>query len=555
MNERLTPGERLGQALVRKDEFGLDVLTEVGRQRVTKYVTNIDADVYALKNLSEEMAATAIARLSRSAEGVRVIIAREFLDANGEVNEDKIREVSNRIVNIFGDDSVKQVGGGIKVVVENASNLLTKYIEWGRLGGYIEQSTRYIFFDRRGPDGKFRYHMPETFDPGVRSEFGRYANGVFESYSEIVRGTTEYVRATRTKPDDLKDPEWKNVTRAQACDAARLLLPVATRAIVGITGSAHFYDNMAINLLGSNNTEARQAGERILNEARKVAPVLLAKTDDPQKGAAISAYKAETRDTMRLIAPSAEFEPKQLKSQAELIDYSPKHELQLLPHMLYRFSNMSLLELERELGNWSEDELLNAFKSYMGGRTNRRHRPDRAIEIAQYVWDVVCDYGIFRDLQRHRIVDGLEWQDLHPYFGYEIPQLLIDAGYEDQSHRIFESSLQNYELLQTRGYTDESQYSTLLGHKMRWKWGFNAREAFHLLELRTQPAGHPGYIKLCQQMFEKVREVHPNLAEAMIFINTTGETEELTRLGEARANQRRMALLGESAIDFDSSDN
>jgi thymidylate synthase ThyX len=311
---------------------------------------------------------------------------------------------------------------------------------------------------------------------------------------------------------------------------------------------------MIINLMSSDNSEARQAGEDILREGRKVIPVLLAKTDAPDRGGAIAAYKAQTRHDVKDLAPRIELEPQVLPSEAKLIDYSPEHELNLLPEMMYRYSNMSLAQLEQEIGGWSEDELINAFSVYMGDRTNRRHRPDRAIETAQYVWDIVCDYGIFRDLQRHRMVDALEWQELHPYFGYELPELIIQAGYTDLAHQVFENSLKQYELLHSRGYTDEAQYATLLGHKMRWKMAFNAREAFHLLELRTQPAGHSGYRKLCQEMYKAIEKVHPNLAKAMIFINTEGGTAEQTRLGEIRANQRRREMLGQTAIDYDTSD-
>lgn len=550
MNESLTDPEAQNKPLlVAKDQFGLDVLTEEGKQRVEKYVTDIEGDVYALKNMSEEMAATAMARLSRSAEGVRVILAREFID-----QEDKVDEVANRIVNEFGDDSVKQLGGGMKIVVENASNLLTKYVEWGRLAGYIEQSTRYIFFDRRGADGRYRYHTPESLSAELKNGFETYADYIFDSYSEIVRGTAEYVRSTNDKPEDLSDTAWKSVTRAQACDAARLLLPVATTATVGITASAHAYENLAINLLSSDNAESRKAGENILREARKLTPILLAKTDEPSRGGAISAYKAETRHNMQALAPRTELEPQNLESGAELLEYSPKHELELLPHLLYRYSNMSIQELEAEVSAWGDDELLRAFTAYMGERTNRRQRPDRALEVAQYVWDIVCDYGIFRDLQRHRIVDALEWQELHPYFGYAVPQLLKDSGYENKVHEVFRTSLKQYERMKEQGYPEESQYATLLGHKMNWKLAFNAREAFHLLELRTQPSGHPGYIKLCQEMYAKVSHVHPKLAEAMVFINTKGENEDLTRLGESRAIQRKRELLGAAAIDYDTSD-
>ena len=133
----------------------------------------------------------------------------------------------------------------------------------------------------------------------------------------------------------------------------------------------------------------------------------------------------------------------------------------------------------------------------MGERLNRRHRPGRALEKIHYSWDVVCDYGIFRDLQRHRMVDDLQWQQLTPRYGYETPDLVDEAGCTDIFEECFNISLGLYSYLQDKKHGLEAQYATLLGHKMRWKITFNAREAFHFIELRTAPQGHPGYRKFC----------------------------------------------------------
>jgi thymidylate synthase ThyX len=178
----------------------------------------------------------------------------------------------------------------------------------------------------------------------------------------------------------------------------------------------------------------------------------------------------------------------------------------------------------------------------MGERLNRRHRPGRALEKAHYSWDLVCDYGIFRDLQRHRMVDDLQWQALTPRYGYDIPQLVEDAGLSEQFERCFDLSLELYSQLQAAGYALEAQYATLLGHRMRWKVTYNAREAFHFHELRTSPQGHPGYRKLVQQMHEKLAEVHPLMAAEMKFVNQ-GEDEALTRLAAERYTQFKLEQL------------
>jgi hypothetical protein len=225
-----------------------------------------------------------------------------------------------------------------------------------------------------------------------------------------------------------------------------------------------------------------------------------------------------------------------------LAKYWPKNELDLVPHMLYASTGLSLEELEKEVETWPIEQKEQVFQAYIGERLNRRHKPGRALEHAHYTWDLVCDYGIFRDLQRHRVVDELEWQKLTPRYGYEVPKLIEDAGLTDKFEQCFDISARLYTTLQSEGLDEEAQYATLLGHRMRWKVTYNAREAIHLHELRTSPQGHPGYRKLVNEMHTKLLEVHPLLGEAMRFVNQ-GEDPELTRLAAERATAAKLAEL------------
>jgi hypothetical protein len=220
----------------------------------------------------------------------------------------------------------------------------------------------------------------------------------------------------------------------------------------------------------------------------------------------------------------------------------PRNEFDLIPDMLYEYTSHSHQEITEMSTEWSYDKKASVLKAYMGERLNRRHRPGRALEKAHYSWDLVCDYGIFRDLQRHRMVDDLSWQLLTPRYGYEVPKLVQEAGLTDAFEACFDMSIKLYSVLQAAGYTYESQYATLLGHRMRWKVTFNAREAFQLIELRTSPQGHPGYRKLAQELYEKICEIHPMLGEAMKFVNQ-GEDETLTRLAAERYTQYKLNQL------------
>lgn len=523
---------------VTKKKNGKYEITADGKAFLGEAVTNTDGDVYAFTDrLSSTTIAAAMARLSRRGDDMRITILDEFA---GKASKDE--KLLQRVITAYGDDSVQQLVGQ-HVVVENASQLLSKKLEWGRLASYLEQSTRYIYFDQKDKDGKYRYYVPENLSKKMKKKYVTIMDEIFDSYSDMVHELTDFVANKSTTPKKERDIAWKGAVRAQACDAVRPVLPVATRSTVGIYASGQALESLIMHLMSDRLPEARKTGQELLNEARKTIPTFLERADKPNRGGAMIAYRANTFTAMEKIAD--EYLPNNLGSlddDVTLADYWPRNEMELLPHMLYEHSAMSLGDIKRNLNGWTYDQKAEAFQAYMGERLNRRHRPGRALEIAHYTWDIICDYGIFRDLQRHRMVDSLEWQQLTPRYGFDMPELVEEAGLADKYEECFDKAAELYSSLQAEGYELEAQYATLLGHRMRWKITYNAREAMHFHELRTSPQGHPGYRKLVQQMHDKLSEVHPMLAGAMRFVNKD-EDEELTRLAAERYTQFKLENL------------
>ena len=526
------------EQLLLKDKNGNYQITIAGENFLNKSVTDTNADVYAFTSeLSPTMIAAAMARLSRRGDDMRITILDEF--AGKESKDEKLLQ---RVITAYGDDSVQQLVG-LHVVIENASNLLTKKLEWGRLASYLEQSTRYIYFDQKDKNGKYKYFVPKNLDQTTQEKYIQSIDTIFDKYSQMVRELTNYIRAKSTTPKEEQDVAWIGATRAQACDAIRAVLPVATKSTVGIYASGQALESLIMHLQGDELKEANETGDNILIQARKIIPTFLERADKPDRGGAIIAYKANTYKSMKKVA--ADTLPGQYgqhQEEARLSDIWPKNELDLVPDMLYEHSHLSLDEIRAEVSKWNYQQKSDVFNSYIGERLNRRHKPGRALEKAHYSWDLVCDYGIFRDLQRHRIVDDLEWQFLTPRYGYEVPELVEEAGLEELFQDCFDISLNLHSTLVANGYELEAQYATLLGHKMRWKITYNAREAFHLHELRTSPQGHPGYRKLVLQMHQILSEQHPMLASAMRFVNTS-EDEELTRLAAEKYTQFKLQQI------------
>lgn len=530
---------------IRKNDNGSYSITSAGRQWLESAVTNVNGGIYLTKNKLESITASAaMARLSRRGDDLRVTVLDEFAQGiDSDMNDRGDEALLRRVITAYGDDSVQQLVGQ-HIVVEGASNLLTKKLQWGRLAAYLEQSTRYIFYDQKDEHGAFKFFTPSNLPDELRTHYTNEMNTMFEDYSSIVQKVTQHVRATSTEPEDKRDGAWKAATRAQACDAVRTLLPVATKSTVGIFASGQALESLIMHLQSDELTEARQTGDEILTEARKVIPTFLERADRPDRGGAWIAYRAQTRKNIGELVKQHALQP--LKGESDnpvtLSSYWPKNELDLLPHALYEHSTLSLGELEQTVEKWDYTQKEGALRTYIGERLNRRHKPGRAFEMAHYSFDLICDYGIFRDLQRHRMVDGLEWQSLTPHYGYETPQLITEAGLEDAYDACFDRSLQLYQYLLEIGYENEAQYATLLGHKMRWKFMMNAREAYHFIELRTSPQGHPGYRLLAKQIYDAIAEVHPIISDGMIFVNKD-EDPELTRLAAERATQFKLQQL------------
>ncbi len=463
-------------------------------------VTSTENDVFALTHrLDSVRAAQVIAQLSQRSDDVRSAILAEVSgapDENTQSGPSTTHLLSKRLV------------------VQKASILLSKKLEWGRRASYVERSSRLIAYDTRDADGRYRYYTPPEFDNRLKEQYHAYMDQIFNLYSEMVQVLTAHLKAVSKPPTAVRDDEWEQALRQESREILRSVLPAAATTDIAVYASGNALESVISNLISDPLPEARGCGGALLTEARKLTPEFMpAKqlTED-------TIYRANTRKHIAELAKK--YLPDQYANQSETVHLSqvwPRNEFDLLPDMLYQQSNLSLQELADIIDKWRYDRKTEVFNAYIGNRNDHSQRPGRALEKARYSWDLLCDFDTFRDLQHHHTVDDLEWQDLTPRYGYEMPDVADDAELTDQFEACFELSLRLHSLIQEAGYEAEAQYAALLGHRLRWKVTYNAREAFHLHELRTSPHNRPAVRKLVRTMHEKVCAVHPLLGEAMKF--------------------------------------
>ena len=519
-----------------------------------RFFTNLDGPVYAITNLPEVVKGALFARYSRSPKSVRRLFLDEFYNApevgisaiadelgraDPTVSLHRAEELYERVFSQYGDDSVAQLGGA-HLAVEQASNLLTKILEWGRLGAYLEQSTRYIFYDQKLGD-RYRYTVPaEIAGSAHAAAYTELMDWLFDSYSKLVGRLVPYYEALYPKQEGDSNFIWRSTIRAKACDDLRGLLPASTQSNVGIFATGQSYEMLLMRMKAHPLAEAREFADLMLTELRKVIPAFMKRVDVPGRGEAWSAYLEDTAARMFELAGGLDAAAEN-RPEVTLVEWDPDAELKTAAAALYPYTDLpddQILALVRDMPTARRAELIEA---YVGERRNRRHKPGRGMERTAYRFDILCDYGIFRDLQRHRMLT-IDWQRLTPGHGFVTPESIADIEALEVWNEAMERTAALHNAVAADLGPDVAQFVVPFAYKIRFFFQLNTREAFHLLELRTGQGGHPDYRRICQQMHNLIRDEagHHQLADAMKYVDHNDY--DLARLeGERRAAAKRAA--------------
>lgn len=513
------------------------------------YVTDPDGPVYALLALPEAVKGALFARYSRSPASVRRLLLDEFLphpdDASParskeapETGEARAREFFQRVLADYGDDSVAQLGGA-HVAIEGVSNVLTKVIEWGRLASYLEQSTRYVPYTEM-VDGRWKYVRPAGISahPDLLARYEAVLDDAFATYARLFDAVLAHLVRQEGAADDAA---VQRTLRARALDAVRGLLPAATTANLGVYASGQAWEQMVIRLRSHPLAEARAVGDQVLAALRQVIPDFLTRTDRADRGERMGAYRMATDDRAAEMweAMGAPTDVRTADSSVRLLEHDPDGERRVLAHALWPSSGAPLHDVRARVDAMDDPAVRAALARWAHGRADRRERPGRALEATAYLFEVECDYGAYRDLQRHRILT-LEAQSLGGDLGFEPSPDVAAAGLHDEFDRVQHASAALWREVRER-VPDEAPYAVTMAHRVRFLMRMNAREAMHLIELRSQPQGHAAYRRVAQDMLVAIRDHagQPGIAGLMGFADMSGDGDRLAQ--EQRTEARRAA--------------
>jgi thymidylate synthase ThyX len=534
-------------------------------KRLLPFFTNLDRSTFGLK-LPQEVAGALFSRYSRSAKSLRRTFLDEFLGdpelglqdllgAQTNVSNDsaalkKARAFYERVLVGYGDDSVAQLGGA-HLACENISNVAAKLLEDARVGiAPLEKSTRYVRFDQKDAAGNYLfYREPKIMASRHAGAYVEVMNLLFETYSKQMEPMLDCVaRSLPIEQLEVRDPvigkalpyaeakkddrlrrwaetAYRATVRAHACDVLRSYLPAATLTNVGMFGVGQAFEYLISKFYSHDLAEAQELGAAMHAELNQLIPSFVKRA---QRNEYLSGTSAAAKALARASLGNP---PAPSKEPVGLTDYDVGAEEKIIAAVLYGHARHPLTQLRQIAAAMGPDQRRQILAEYFGKRRHRRDKLSRAFENVYYTFDILGNLGLYRDLHRHRILTQ-ERQDFTTVHGYDTPPEIDEAGFKSE----FDNCMKRAANLYERIYADlpsESQYVVPFAYKIRWYMKMNLREALHMCELRTMPQGHPDYRFICQEMWRKIQEVHPALAESGKFIDW-----QKYRLGRLQSEMR-----------------
>lgn len=525
-------------------------------QQLGSNVTNLNSNIFAWKisdGFTPEQAGALLSRYSRTSLTSRRLFLKEFYP-----NKDRGREFFDAWLVDYGDDSIQEMAGGLPASCEYVSNLAVKDIEDCRLGSYIEKSSRYVAFDKKLPSGEYMFYKdPDIMASRYADDYLALMRGLFDSYSQHMERMSKYISDTNRIEEinfkiggravkiteftsqlaeesglaesDLRK-SYENAIKANALDFLRDYLPMSTLTHVGISADARSYENMLNKMLSSPLAESRWIAERMARELNKLVPSLVKRIRDDHGISMQKFFSKRHADTYAEVAKISNGTVSK-EGSVSLSGYAgegsddPDERAQVIlaSVIIYRFSRGISMQQAKEMAQrMGAQERRKLIATYVGKRENRRHKPGRAFENLDYTFDLKGRIGIYRDIQRHRI-GTQERQNFGVELGYETRNAYMDVGISDDYESKMAQVADLYQKL-LKDHPYQAQYAVTYGFNIRWYYTLNARQLFHLCELRSSTQGHPDYRKLVQEMAMKVKAVHPTVIEHMNYLDMSEKT-------------------------------
>lgn len=526
--------------------------TDVQLKILEKYVSNTTGHIFVLRNLPEVIKGALFSRYSRSNLGLRSLLLKEFVANDEEAafaaivgkpanNEeaapteqaDAIKKAQNfydRILDGYGDDSIGELGGA-HVAIENVSMLAAKLLEDSRIGGSpLEKSTRYVYFDQKVNGEYLFYREPVLMTSAYRDLFINTSNMLFETYSKLIPPLTAMIDEKMPKDPNVSKFAYNSALRAKVLDCLRGLLPAGTLTNMGIYGNGRFFDQLIHKLHVSNLVEMKDIGKRFYDELAKVMPSFIRRANVSHHTHTQFAqfYEAMQAELHAVSERTTQVVERRGEPGVRLISYDADPVVKVASALLFAHTDKSLSDLWQHCKRLPEEELARILDAGCGAREHRRHKSPRALEQANFTFEIVADFGVYRDLHRHRMLTQ-ERQLLCCNYGFYIPPEIVGTELEAEYIAALNKAKEAYDTIASE-LPEEAQYIVPMAYNVRWYFHVNLRALQWMCELRSAAAGHPGYRLVAQMMAKQVSEAFPAFERFFKFVDYEGY--DLGRLGQ-----------------------
>jgi len=506
------------------------------RKKLLKHFSNIDNSVFVITTPKQVDRGALMSRYSRTDKTMRRIFLDEFLK-----NQNRGEEFYKRVLLEYGDDSVAELGGA-QIAIEGLSNIAVKKIEDRRIGlSYLEKSSRYVTWDKK-LNGKYKfYREPTLMKSRFADDYLESCNLDFNTYTKNIQPMLKLIRendpienykfkaydGTEKKISRLKNENdvksanmiYRAATKAKALDVLRGLLPASTLTNVGITGNGRAFEYLITILLGSKLTEEKQLGIKIKNELDKTIKSFVSRSND-RYGKALQKYFTDIKKISYKASRNTVNGKPILGNSVKLVEFEPELRSMnsVITALFFEQSpGISFEQILKNVKKMSKKSKIDIIKQLINARQNRRHRPPRAFEMTDYTFDLITNFGMFRDLHRHRTLT-LERQLLTTDHSFDTPEEIVELGIKKDFEDCMYFTKSIFQKMRNK-FPEQSQYIVNFAYNYPYYMRFNLREATHLIELRTVPQGHADYRKIVQKMYGLINKKHPTLSKIMKFVD------------------------------------
>jgi len=518
--------------------------TESQIKLLERYVTNTRSHIFVLRNLPEVIKGALFSRYSRSSLGLRSLLLKEFisnneesgfasivgLNSSEEIEQSKsqltaIKKAQNfydRILDGYGDDSIGELGGA-HLAVENVSMLAAKIIEDCRIGGSpLEKSTRYIYFDQKVNGEYLFYREPILMTSAYRDLYLDTCNMLFDTYSKMIPPVTAIIEEKMPFDSTMSKAAYTAALRAKVLDCLRGLLPAGTLTNMGVYGNGRFFEQLIHKLHCNNLVEMQDIGKRTQDELAKVMPSFIrrAEISHHTHHSYTDFYETMQNDLKLISTENTRFEERSIEPGCFLIETDSESVVKVAAALLFANSNKGLPELKSYCQKLSEEEIARILDAGCSSRETRRHKSPRALEHANFTFEILADFGVYRDLHRHRMLTQ-ERQLLCCDYDFFIPEEILGTNLENQYREAMQQAKDAFDRLASE-LPEEAQYIVPMAYNVRWYFQINLRALQWMCELRSSPAGHPNYRYIAQSMARQVCEKFPQFERFFKFVDFDG---------------------------------